>query len=113
MAYKIFTINSYACILGLSLYVSLRILHEIPIHLHLPAPPYHEIFLFRTLSEDCSNLLHNMAPRLNRSKLLFISDMIKSQSLTHSQIAEVAECSKQTVKISAETCDCLETYMPH
>jgi hypothetical protein len=55
-------------------------------------------FSFAPRSEDCSNFPHNMAPRLNPSKLLFISDMIQSQSLTRSQIAEAAECSEQTVK---------------
>ncbi|OGE46974.1 hypothetical protein PENARI_c081G08890 [Penicillium arizonense] len=39
-----------------------------------------------------------MAPRLPLSKLHFISDMIQSQSLTRSQMAEAAECSEQTIK---------------
>ncbi|KAJ6116937.1 hypothetical protein N7512_006662 [Penicillium capsulatum] len=39
-----------------------------------------------------------MAPRLSPSKLRLISDMIQSQSLTRSQMAEAAECSEQTIK---------------
>ena len=38
-----------------------------------------------------------MAPRLPSSKLYLISDMIESQSLTTSQMAEEAECSKLTI----------------
>ena len=39
-----------------------------------------------------------MAPRLPPSKLRFISDMIESQSLTISQMADAAECSERTIK---------------
>ncbi|CEO58410.1 Putative TPR domain protein [Penicillium brasilianum] len=39
-----------------------------------------------------------MAPRLPHSKLCFIRDMIQSQSLTTSEIAEQAECSERTIK---------------
>ena len=39
----------------------------------------------------------NMAPRLSLSKLYLIRDMIESQSLTTSQMAEEAECSKLTI----------------
>ena len=39
-----------------------------------------------------------MAPRLPLSKLHFIRDMIQSQSLTTSQMAEEAECSERTIK---------------
>lgn len=38
-----------------------------------------------------------MTPRLPVSKLRLIRDMIKSQSLTTSQMAEEAECSKLTI----------------
>lgn len=38
-----------------------------------------------------------MAPRLPLSKLYLIRDMIESQSLTTSQMAEEAECSKLTI----------------
>ena len=38
-----------------------------------------------------------MAPRLPSSKLYLINDMIESQSLTTSQMAEEAECSKLTI----------------
>lgn len=39
-----------------------------------------------------------MAPRLPTSKLQFIRDMIESQMLTTSQMAEEAECSERTIK---------------
>lgn len=39
-----------------------------------------------------------MAPRLPASKLHFIRDMIQSQSLTTSQMADAAECSERTIK---------------
>lgn len=39
-----------------------------------------------------------MAPRLPPSKLQFIHDMIQSQSLTTSQMADTAECSERTIK---------------
>lgn len=39
-----------------------------------------------------------MAPRLPPSKLHLIRDMIESQSLTTSQVAEEADCSKPTIK---------------
>ena len=42
--------------------------------------------------------LHSMAPRLLPSKLFLIRDMVQSQSVTISQMAEAAECSKPTVK---------------
>jgi hypothetical protein len=38
-----------------------------------------------------------MAPRLPASKLHLIRDMIESQSLTTSEMAEEAECSKLTI----------------
>jgi transposase len=38
-----------------------------------------------------------MAPRLSLSKLHLIRDMIESQSLSMSQMAEEAECSKVTI----------------
>lgn len=40
----------------------------------------------------------NMAPRLSPSKLQFIHDMMKSQSLTTTQMADAAECSDRTIK---------------
>ena len=39
-----------------------------------------------------------MAPRLPLSKLELISDMIQSQSLTTSQMADAAECSEHSIK---------------
>jgi transposase len=39
-----------------------------------------------------------MAPRLSLSQLHLIRNMIDSQSLTRSQMAETAECSEQTIK---------------
>ena len=42
--------------------------------------------------------LHSMAPRLPPSRLFLIHDMVQSQSVTISQMAEAAECSKPTVK---------------
>lgn len=39
-----------------------------------------------------------MAPRLPPSKLHFIRDMIQSQLLTTSRMAEEAECSERTIK---------------
>lgn len=38
-----------------------------------------------------------MSPRLPASKLHLIRDMVESQSLTTSQMAEEAECSKLTI----------------
>ena len=42
--------------------------------------------------------MHNMAPNVPISKLYFIRDMIQSQSLTTSQMADAAECSEKTTK---------------
>ena len=50
-----------------------------------------------SLSRD-QNHTHNMAPRLPPSKLHFIHDMIQSQSLTTSQMADAAGCSERTIK---------------
>lgn len=38
-----------------------------------------------------------MAPRLSPAKLVFILDMIESQSFTTSKMAEQAECNKLTI----------------
>jgi hypothetical protein len=55
--------------------------------------------------------IRNVAPRLPRSKLYFIRDMIQSQSLNTSQIAEQANAASVRSKIFAETYANLETYM--
>lgn len=44
------------------------------------------------------NHIHNTAPNLPMSKLYFIRDMIQSQSLATSQMAEAAECSEKKIK---------------
>ena len=41
--------------------------------------------------------LHNMAPRLPHAKLEMIRDMILSKSLTTSEMAKAAECSKRSI----------------
>ncbi|KAJ5365248.1 hypothetical protein N7517_008134 [Penicillium concentricum] len=41
--------------------------------------------------------LRNMAPRLPRAKLKMIQDMISSKSLTTSEMANAAECSKRSI----------------
>lgn len=55
--------------------------------------------------------LCKMGSRLPVSKLRFIRDMIESQSLTMSQMAKEAECSKRTSSIFAETYSNLEASM--
>lgn len=58
---------------------------------------FHLSFCSITITK-IANHMHNMAPRLPPSKLHFISDMIQSQSLTTSQIANAAKYSERTIK---------------
>jgi hypothetical protein len=53
-----------------------------------------------------------MALRLSPAKLVFIRDMIESQSFTTSQVAEQAECNKLTIINIHETCHSLEAFTP-
>jgi hypothetical protein len=53
---------------------------------HFAAPPFQW------------NHMHNTAPNLPMSTLCFIRDMIQSDSLTTSQMADAAECSEKTIK---------------
>ena len=46
-----------------------------------------------------SRIVKKMAPRLALSKIKFISDMLRSNELTISQIASAAECSKRSVPV--------------
>ena len=62
--------------------------------------------------ENCYILCPNMAPRLPLSKLQFIHDMIESESLTTSQMAEQLNAANGRSTIFAETCGNLETFMP-
>lgn len=53
----------------------------------------------------------DMAPRLSPLKLALIRDMIESKSLSISEMAEQAECSKQTIISIRNNLRQYEAYM--
>ncbi|KAJ5365326.1 hypothetical protein N7517_008212, partial [Penicillium concentricum] len=59
----------------------------------LPTP----VALLKLSSVNVQNSLRNMAPRLPLSKLEMVQNMISSKSLTTSQMAKAAECSKRSI----------------
>jgi transposase len=61
----------------------------------LPMPP--QIYLHHHPDSFPPPPLYNMAPRLPHAKLAMIQDMISSKSLTTSEMAKAAECSKRSI----------------